>query len=85
MRRPHFGPISIPEAVWDDLFEEIEPVYRERDGKKLRRFRLIGTDLIGTQDPMDELFECKQISIEPMPRPLGLLLTMGWEPPKIEA
>lgn len=71
------GPLRIQAEAW----EEIEPTYRERDGKKPRRFRLRSTDIIGVEDPMDPLFEIGGVNPCPMKAPLGNIFFLGWKNP----
>lgn len=62
--RGPFAPIHAPAS----LFEELEPVARKSDGRLLRRYRLKGTDLIGTEDPMDVCpYEVEGLEYAPMP------------------
>ena len=65
MRKNPFAPITLP----DSCFEEIEPTTRASDGKVLQRFRLRGTDLIATEDPMDRMFHCELLEVKPMAMP----------------
>jgi hypothetical protein len=54
------------------LLEEIEPVIRPHDGRKLRRWRWIGTDKTFTEDPMDYCPQVPVTAVGPMPRPKAI-------------
>lgn len=73
--RPFFGPIKLPAATWNKLFEELEPI-RHSDGRLLKRYRLKGTDLVGQEEPMDELFEIGKVEPKPMVLPTGGIFYM---------
>lgn len=50
------------------IFEELEPVI-DADGKVLRRCRIKGTTLIGTEVRMDRLIKCELVEVKPMEIP----------------
>jgi len=75
-RRNPLGPLRIPQAAWDEMFEELEPVRRESDGRLLKRYRLVkfgGVPIedvpICVEDPMDQLIHCELIERKPLPMP----------------
>lgn len=72
--RPNPFSLKLPASI----FEEIEPVYRESDGKKLRRFRVGGTDLIWTEAPMDQIIRQTLIRAEPMKPPSGSIFFLDY-------
>jgi hypothetical protein len=58
------------------MFEELEPVRRESDGRLLKRFRLkkfggveIPDGPICTEDPMDQLIHCELVERKPLELP----------------
>lgn len=64
------GPIRIPQDAWDREFEEIEPVYRDSDGRKLKRYKYKLTGAVCTQVPMDQTFDIKELKVQPMQAPV---------------
>ena len=82
-RRRPFGPIKIPAGRdWDSIFEEIEPIVRERDGRVLKRYRVRGTDIIGVESPLDTLFEIEVTEFKPLPMPSSDLFCLEFKPLK---
>jgi hypothetical protein len=75
-KRNPLGPIGIPEAVWNEMFEELEPIVDD-DGTVLKRYKMIricpGAPLmdgpICTQQRMDQLIHCELIERKPLPMP----------------
>jgi hypothetical protein len=81
-RRPPFGPVRLSEEQFASLFEELEPKYRDKDGRKLRRVRNKITGAIGVEDPMDELFHIEVVEPKPMEAPKGGIFYMESEFPE---
>lgn len=79
LHKPPFGPVRLSEEQFSSLFEELEPKYRDSDGRKLRRFRNKLTGAIGEEDPMDELFHIERIELKPMEAPKGDIFYMEYE------
>lgn len=80
-RSSPFGPVRLSEEQFAALFEELEPKYRDRDGRKLRRIRNKLTGAIGVEDPMDQLFHIEVVELKPMEAPKGALFYMEYEFP----
>lgn len=77
-KRNPLGPIGIPEAAWNEMFEELEPVVDD-DGTVLKRYKMVLKDKDGNKfdgptctqvnmskpPPQFELVELKPL---PMPK-----------------
>jgi len=76
---PHgLGPIRIPQDVWDREFDEIEPIYRDSNGRKLKRYRHKLTGVVCTEQPMDQTFDIGEVKVQPMKAPVGGIFYMDF-------
>lgn len=61
-----------------ECFEEVEPEVRA-DGEVFRRFRLRGTELVGTEVRLDELLPAMEVTRRPMEEPSWGVFFLDYE------